>query len=230
MTRLPWVAVAIALSGSPVPAQTPPEVPVIVTQGTASLKRAPDQAWVSISAEARAGKSADAQQKAASAMTALQAALKIVNLPADAIKTTNYSLQPEMEYLNGSSHVKGYVALNQLEVRVDALDKVSQVLDVAGASGATSISGLRFDLKDRATVEREALRLAVQDAMARAQAMAAGAGRTLGPITRVEEQRSEGPAPRPFMALAARADAAQTPISPGETEIRAQVTVTVAIR
>ena len=235
MTRFATAFVIFLFSG-PTLAQIPQtqipqtDSPVIVTQGEASLKRAPDQAWVSISAEARAQKPADAQQKAADAMSTLQAALKRVGLPADSIKTINFSLQPDMEYVAGSSRLKGYVVVNQIEVRVDALDKIGDVLDAAGTSGATSISGLRFDLKDRAAVEREALKQAVQDAMLRAQSMAAGAGRTLGPILRVEEQRGGGPMPREIMTLAARAPAAQTPISPGETEIRAHVVLTVAIR
>jgi uncharacterized protein YggE len=221
----------LLLSAHPAASQTSQtEQPVIVTQGEASVKRAPDQAWVSISADARAPKSADAQRKAADAMTALQASLQRLGLPADAIKTTNFSLQPDIEYVAGSSRLKGYVVTNQIEVRVDALDKISDVLDAAGTSGATSIAGLRFDIKDRSAVEREALRLAVQGAMLRAQAMAAGASRTLGPIVRIEEQRGPGPMPREVMAMAARTSAAPTPISPGETEIRAQVILTVAIR
>jgi uncharacterized protein YggE len=233
MSRFASPLLILALSAIPARAQTPSpptEPPVIVTQGEASVKRAPDQAVVSISAEARAPKSAEAQRKAAEAMTTLQAALKNVGLPADAIKTTNFSLTPDMEYSGGSARVKGYIVSNQIEVRVEAIDKISDVLDAAGSSGATTISGLRFDLKDRPAVEREALRLAVQDAMQRAQAMAAGAGRTLGPILRVEEHRAGTPVPREMMTLAARAPGAQTPITPGETEIRAQVVMTVAIK
>ena len=70
---------------------------------------------------------------------------------------------------------RGYIARNQIDVRVDDLDRLGPAIDAAGASGATSMAGLRFDLKDRAGAEREALRLAVEDAMARAKAIAAGA-------------------------------------------------------
>jgi uncharacterized protein YggE len=220
----------MALAASPVFAQTPrDDTPVIVAQGSGSLKRAPDQAWVSISAEARAAKPGDAQRQSAAAMTALQTALTSVGLANDAVKTVNYSVRPDVDYTNGSSRVKGYIASNQIEVRVDDLSKVSGVIDAAGASGATSIAGLRFDLKDRAGAEREALRLAVQDAMSRAQAMASGAGRSVGPILKVEEQRSFQVLTQTFMR-ASGAAAADTPIAAGESEIRAQVVLTVGIR
>jgi uncharacterized protein YggE len=95
------------------------------------------------------------------------------------------------------------------------------------------VTSIRFDLKDRAGAEREALRLAVVDARARADAAAAGAGGAVDRVLRIEDVRQVrvGP-PRPMMAMAreAAADVQQTPIEAGELEIRAQVTLTVSIK
>ena len=113
------------------------------------LKRVPDQAWVQIAAETRAQTPAEAQRLAAEAMTSVQAALKKAGIAADAMKTTGYSLQPDIDWSGGRSRVRGYIARNQIEVRVDALDQFGAVIDAAGSSGATSMAGLRFDLKDR---------------------------------------------------------------------------------
>ena len=82
------------------------------------------------------------------------AALSKAGLPADAVRTTGVSLQPDMEYTSGRSRVRGYIARNQIEARVDDLKKLAGVLDAAGSSGATSIAGLRFDIKQRAEAER----------------------------------------------------------------------------
>ena len=226
-------AMAIVCLAAPAAAQdaTPDsKLPVIVTHGQASVKRVPDVAWVSIAAEARAATSAEAQRMAAEAMTGVNTALSRAGVAGDAVRTSGYTLQPDMEYVNGRGRVKGYIARNQVEVRVDDLKKLGSVLDVAGASGATSMAGLRFDIKDRAAAERDALRLAVQDAMARAKAIASGANASLGAIVRIDEQSAQ---PQPVYAMrmsAAAADAPQTPISPGELEIRAEVTLTVGIR
>ena len=225
---LPLIAPAASAQTMP---QGPPGPPVIVTQGTGELKRAPDQAWVSIAAEARATTPADAQRQAAEAMTAVQKALRGARLPADAIRTTGYTLQPDFQYEGGRARIRGYIARNQIEVRVDDLDRLGAAIDAAGASGATSMAGLRFDLKDRSGAEREALRLAVEDAMARARAIAAGANASLGPIVRIEEQGGMRQPPMPYVAMAREsAQAAPTPITPGEIEISANVTVTVQIR
>jgi uncharacterized protein YggE len=228
------VLVAVLCSAAPVWAQqtAPPaqQPPVIVTRGEASLKRAPDQAFVSIAAEARASSPAEAQRNAADSMKAVQAALGKAGIGNDAIRTTGYSLQPDMEYTNGRARVRGYIVRNQLEVRVDDLQHLGAVIDAAGQSGATSMAGLRFDLKDRASVEREALRLAVQDAMARARAIASGANAQIGAIVRIDEQGGYEPPQIQAMAAMRMEKAADTPVSPGELEVRAQVQLTVGIR
>jgi uncharacterized protein YggE len=215
------------------PATAATETPVIVAQGEATVKRAPDVAWAQIAVETRASKPEPARQKAADAMTSVMAALKRT-LPADAIRTSGFSVEPEMEYVGGSAQLKGYIARNQIEARVDDLEMLAGVLDASVSSGATSVSGVRFDVKARAQDEREALRLAVEDAMGRAQAMAAGAGRSVGTLLRVQEQRaSAGPVFRsavPMAAAAGRAPLTETPVAPGEIEIRGVVTVTVGIR
>jgi uncharacterized protein YggE len=228
---LPGLLILIPLIAS---AQTPPadqnQGPVIITRGEGEVRRAPDQAWVTIAAETRANTPGEAQRQAAEAMTAVQAALQKTGLPPDAIKTTAYSLRPDTEWVNGRARIRGYIATNQIEVRVDVLDRLGAVLDAAGSSGATSIAGIRFDLRDRAAAEREALRLAVEDALARARAMASGARANVGPILRLEEQMEFRP-PMPVTMRMADASAAQeTPITPGEVEIRATVMATVAIR
>jgi uncharacterized protein YggE len=230
------VFVVVAVVPSPARAQSAAaaaDAPVIIAQGEASVKRAPDVAWAQIAVETRASKPEDARQKAAEAMTSVMAALKRT-LPADAIRTSGFSVEPEMEYVGGSARVKGYISRNQVEARVDDLEKLAGVLDASVSSGATTVSGVRFDVKARAQYEREALRLAVEDAMGRAQAMAAGAGRSVGTLLRVQEQRaSVGPVFRSAAAMApggGRGGAMETPVAPGEIEIRGVVTVTVGIR
>jgi hypothetical protein len=214
-------------------AQNAPDVPVIVTTGQAEVKMAPDRAWVAINAESRAKDPKEAQRLNAAAMNAVMEKLKGMNLGADAIRTTSYELHPEFDYVDRKQTLRGYVARNSIEVRVDEIERIGDVLGVAVGSGATSVGGLRFGLKDRDGAEREALRLAVRDARARAEAAASGAGMQILQVWRVEEQRMSGPEPpRPMMrqvAMESAADAAP-PITPGTIEIRSVVSLTVLIR
>lgn len=232
---LSFPIVLLALVALPARAQTaspPGDGPVIVTTGEGTVKLAPDRVWVSIAAESRARSPRDAQRANADAMSAVLNRLKGAGLPADAIRTSGYDLQPEFDFANGKQTLRGYVARHTVEVREDDITRVGEILDVAVASGATSVSGIRFDLKDRSAADREALRRAVADARARADAAASGANLRVERVLRIEEQRAVVQEPRPMMMMrqAVTADSAQPPITPGELEIRAMVTMTTSIR
>jgi uncharacterized protein len=227
---------AAAIAQTPGAAEAGPkagttEAPVIVTTGEGVVKLAPDRAWVSIAADSRAKSPREAQRTNADAMKAVLDKLKAMGLPADAIRTSGYDLQPEFDYANGRQTLRDYIARNTVEVRIDDLARAGDVLDAAVGSGATSVSGIRFDLKDRDGAEREALRLAVADARARANAAASGAGLHVERVVRIEEQRVMVPEPRPMpmRTMAMQADA-PPPISPGELEVRATVTMTSSVR
>ena len=235
MKFIPSVLLAMALA-SPAPAQTPaspmaPLQPSIVTHGQAIVTARPDRAYVTIAAESRSKNSADAQTQNAAAMAAVLQKLEQAGVPKDAIRTVGYVLQPEFDYANGRQTFRNYLARNTVEVRLDDIDRVGRAIDAAATGGATTITGIRFDVRNRAALERDALRLAVADARARADAAAAGANATIDRIIRIEEDVNYEP-PRPMMRMAAQAverDVA-TPVEPSTIEIQSRVTVTVSLR
>jgi uncharacterized protein YggE len=224
----------LAATGSTVAAQEPTApnaTPAIVTSGEASVRRVPDQAFITLAVETRARNPRDAQKQNAVSMTEVQQRIAGAGLDKDAVRTTGYSIQQEFDYPNGRRTPREYVARNGLEIRIDAVDRTGEILDLA-QTGATTISGVRFDVKDRPAAVREALRLAVVDARARAEALAAGAGRTLDRILRIDDAR-QNPAPTMMRMggfAAKTAEDAATPVEPGTIEIHAQVTLTVAIK
>jgi uncharacterized protein len=216
-------------------AQTPaaPEgPPIVVTVGEAVVKRAPDQAWVTIAAESRAKTPTEAQKLNATAMSDVMLRLRGAGISTDAIKTSAYELRPEFDFVNNRQTLRGYVARNAVEVRVDDLNRLGQVLDVAVVAGATSVGGIRFDLKDRAAAEQQALQQAVADARAQANTAAQAASMKVERVLRIEVGRElPVPVPRPIpMRMEMAAAGGEPPISPGELEIRATVTMTAAIR
>ena len=229
------LALAFILAAAPVLAQTPAKPdPVIVTSGEGVVKRAPDRAFVSIAAESRARTAAEAQKLNVDAMSAVIDKIKSLGVTAEAIRTTGYTVQPDFEYQNGRQTLKGYIARNQVEVRVDDLPKLGEIMANAVGTGATNVSGVRFDLKDRESAESEALRLAVRDARRRADAAALGAGVKIVQVVRIDEQREiDTIRPMPMaMARGGMMDAAAPapiPVESGQIEIRARVTLTVKI-
>jgi uncharacterized protein len=233
--RIVLVSSLVLLLGGSAQAQQqrPDSVPVVVTAGEGVVNTVPDRAWVTITAESRAVSPREAQKLNAQAMSAVMQQLKGLGLPDDAIRTRAYDLQPHFDYKDGRQTLRGYLARNSVEVRLDDIARVGEVIDVAVSSGATNVSGVRFDLKNREEVEREALRRAVADARARADAAASGAGMTVTGVLRIDEQRAGIPPPQPMMTRMGAAEMvadAAPPISPGEYQVRVTVTLTAAIK
>ena len=223
-----FTLIPLAASAQPLPV---PAEPHVVTSGQGVVQAVPDRAWVTIGAESRASSAREAQRLNTVAMTPVIDKLKAAGIASDAVKTIGYDVQYEWDFVNNKRVGRGYVARNTVEIRIDAVDRVGDILEIAGTSGATSLGGIRFDLKDRSKLEREALRLAVADARGKADAIAAGAGRTIERILRIEEQGvSGGPVPMYRREMSVQAAAAPPPIEAGQTELRAQVTMTAILK
>jgi uncharacterized protein YggE len=223
------VLLALMLLALPTVAQErSPAEPVLVVRGEATVRRAPDVAYVTAATESRAKSPREAQRANAELMTAVQKRLADLGLPRDAMRTLGVELEQEFDNAGGRRIPRGFVARNAIEIRVDDAGRAGEIADAAVGAGATAIAGIRFDLKDRAGAEREALRLAVVDARARAEAAAAGAGRALDRILRIEEGGTVRP-PRQVMAMARTAEPV-TPVEASPIEITSQVTLTVAIK
>ncbi len=207
--------------------------PVLLTQGEAIVRATPDRAVLMLGTEARASDPKQAQASDAKAMVAVQQALSHAGIPEAAIRTVSYDLQLEYDYANGKQVPRGYVARHGIEVRIDDITKTGEVIAQAIGSGAAAVHGVRFEMKDRKPLEREALKKAVEDARARADAAAAGAGAAVVGVIRIEEGNVMA-TPPPMYERAMRtamADATpETPIAAGELQIRSTVTLTTALK
>lgn len=231
---LRFTVLALIWPALPLFAQTPQQQdgPVVVVSGEGVIKAAPDQAWVTIGAESRSRNPKEAQTQNATAMSAVQQKLAAAGIAKDALRTLSVDLQLESDWVNGRQVPRGYVARNTIEVRLDDIARVGEVIDIAVTGGATAVHGVRFDLKQRQSLEREALKLATADARARAEAAAAGAGRAIDRVIRIEEPSGRPyPPPAPMLMARTAEDArAQTPVIAGEIEIRANVMLTATLK
>lgn len=207
--------------------------PVLVTHGEATVTAVPDRAILTLGTEARANDPKAAQAQDAKSMAAVQQSLAQAGIPEAAIRTVNYDLQLEYDFSNGKQTPRGYVARHTIEVRIDDVRQTGDVIAKTVASGAAAVNGVRFDLKDRAQAERDALKKAVEAARTRADAAAAGAGMSVAGVIHLQDDGAVSTPPPMYaraMRVAADAAAPETPVSAGELEIRASVTLTVGLR
>lgn len=228
------VVLSVAATGSAQTPSTASSEPVVVVSGEGVVKAAPDQAWVMFAVESRSKNPKEAQAQNAKVMTTVQERLVAAGIPKDAIRTLSYDLQFESDWVNGRQIPKGYLARNTVEVRLDDISRVGEAIDIGITNGVNSVHGVRFDLKRRDALEREALKLATADARARAEAAATGAGLAIGRVVRIEEPVRGGyPPPVPMMREMAMQDAraaASTPVVAGEIEIRSTVVLTAQLK
>lgn len=208
---------------------------LVIAAGAGVVKRAPDQALVSVTSEARSQIPREAQAQNAKVATAMRAALAQFSLPPDAVRTLGVDMQPEFDWANGKQTLRGYLATNAIEIRLDDVSRVGEVVDAVVRAGATRVTGVRFTLKDMASAEQEALKIASAAALGRARAMAEGVGRGVDRIVRLDETGGdviEPPRPVPMMRMAAQAADAvpPTPVTAGEVEVRVRVTLHATLR
>jgi uncharacterized protein YggE len=239
MLRFSQIALALLTLVPAVPAGAqsappiPPDLPIVTVRGEGVVRMAPDRALVRVGAESRSRDPKEAQNSNAAAMSAVLQKITGTGIPKDAVRTLVVSLQQEYDFSGGRQTPRGYLARNVVEVRVDDLSKLGDVLDASVSSGATSIQGLQFDLKERTKVEREALTRAVADATARAEAAASGARKAVDRVIRIDET-TQGPIMRPQAEFRMAAESAgappATPVAEGEIEIRSIVTLTAVIK
>jgi len=124
--------------------------------------------------------------------------------------------------------VVGCRAGEDIALFVTDVSVLDTVLSTLVAAEPTDLQGPRWVLTDPAAARREAQRLAVADAKARAEGYAAALGGTLGPLRRLSEA-SEPAAPVAFRAAARESsapDVRELGLEPEPVSVTARCTTT----
>ncbi len=101
---------------------------------------------------------------------------------------SNYSIYPEYEYLpEEGRQFKGYRVNSQVTVKIRDLEKIENVLALAGKYGANQVSGLSFTIDDRENLKDEARDKAILDAKQKASYLSEKLGMRLGKIISYNE-------------------------------------------
>jgi uncharacterized protein len=204
----------------------------ITVSGSGDVSVSPDVADVLLGVTVTKPTVKDARAAAATAMTAVLAAVKQDGVADKDITTVNLSLNPVYDYSSGNSvpRLTGYQYSNTIKVTVRDLTKVANVVDDTAGAGATTIQGISFRLDNTTPVQAQARKLAMTDARARADALAQAAGVSIKGVASISEVTSSPITYYPQMSAAGVAkDSVSTPIQTGTTDILVQVTVSYLI-
>ena len=196
----------------------------IAVNGNGSVQAVPDQVAFSFGVQTSAKTASAALAANAAAATKVIAALKAAGIAAKDIQTQQVSVSQRLS--DDGQTVLGYNASSSVSATLPSIAEAGAVIDAAVAAGADTVDGPALTLSNQRTLEHKALAAAIQDAKARAQALADAAGVSLGSIVAITE--SGASAPMPFSAKAADSAGASVPIEPGTQEVQASVSVTFA--
>ncbi len=208
------LAALVGLSAMSAQASELPEGPHIVTSGTASVDAVPDIATLAIEVNVAAKDAATAKKQADERVAQYLSFLEQNQIAKKDISAANLCTQPDYDYQNGKSILKGYRAVRTVEVTLRQLDKLNSLLDGALKVGLNEIRSVSLGVAQPDAYKDKARKAAIDDAIHQAQALAAGFNSKLGPVYSVRYHVSNYQ-PSPVVRMMKAADA--TPVSAQET-------------
>jgi uncharacterized protein YggE len=205
--------------------------PSVQANGAATVSAPPDQATIDANVFASGASAQEAASKNAAQVATLLGTLGKALGASAVINTTNYYIYPNYQSTPPYNTITGYTASATVRVILSDLTQAGAVIDTAVASGASSISGISFSLKDSEPQRRQALQMATQQALAHANAMAIGSGHSVGAVRSVQEGTYAAITPIYIAGGGAGPGAGgggqtPTPVQPGTIQVTANVTVT----
>lgn len=213
------LAAVVGFSTMAVQANELPDSPHIVTSGTASVDAVPDIATLAIEVNIAAKDAASAKKQADQRVAQYLSFLEQNGVAKKDISSANLRTQPDYDYQNGKSVLKGYRAVRTVEVTLRQLDKLNSLLDGALKAGLNEIRSVSLGVAQPDAYKDKARKAAIEDAIHQAQALAAGFHSKLGPVYSVRYHVSNYQ-PSPMVRMM-KADAA--PVSAQETYEQATI-------
>ncbi len=203
----------------------------ISVTGNGKVYLAPDVAYVYIGVQSQANNVGDALNQNNSKAQAIAGTLKELGIADKDIQTSGFNIFPQQQYSpEGQLTGTTYIVDNTVNVTVRDLSVLGKLLDAVVRAGANSINGINFDVVDKSKAISEARKLAIEDARATAEELAAGTGVTLGNLLSLNSYLNTGPVTMYDSKGGAAASVGQVPVSAGQLMISVDVNASYEIK
>lgn len=222
--------------------------PSITVTGVGETFAVPDVAMFTFTVTKDAKTMAEAQDQVSELANKVVAQLKSAAIEEKDIKTEGFNAYPKYENrassisactptycppYNNNPVIVGYTVSHTYSVKVRNLEKASDIAKLLTDANVSSISGPDFTIADIDSVKDDARGLAIIDAKEQARVIAQQLGVRLGKVIGFDVS-SGGSYPmatyKAYSAGMADMAASEPEIAPGESSIKAQVTITYSIR
>lgn len=197
--------------------------------GEGKVEAVPDTTYVDAGITVDKASSVDeAQKKINDTNNKIIAGLKAIGIEKADIKTSNYSISPNYNYVNNENKLDGYNGNVTITIKVRDPQMASKVIEVVTAAGANQIQGSRFVVDKPELYREQARNVAIKNAKDQAQNLAKNLGIKLGKITNIVESSPNQPILYKAMAaegIGAGGGGGPTQIEPGSQTITSIVTL-----
>lgn len=165
--------------------------------GEGKVEAVPDTAYVDAGITVNKAASAEkAESMLSDVNNKLIAAMKALGIEKADIKTSNYSITPNYEYISTGNKVDGYNGNATITIKVKNIPLLSKVISEVTNAGANNISGTRFVIDNPEKYREQARDRAIENAKTQAAKLAKNLGISLGKVINVVESSSNNYYPR----------------------------------
>lgn len=205
--------------------QQPPVTREMTVTGNGEIVAQPDYVQIQFEVRTEGDAITAAQQENANIMTRVIESIMALNIPREAIQTAAYTISPQYDFIEGRQVFRGYVVQNAITVKITDISQAGTVIDTAVQNGANEVSAIQFKIEHVDAYYRQALNLALVNAMEKAKSMAdmMQVPVQLVPFEIIEQ--SQNVTPVPYRAVQMTAQEMTTPIEEGRMPIQASVQV-----
>ncbi|MBS4208013.1 SIMPL domain-containing protein [Bacillus sp. FJAT-50079] len=201
-------------------------VNMIKVNGEGKISIQPDVAEVTLGVATEEPSLEQAQGKNAATMATIKHALHRIGIQDEQIQTTNYSIYPQYDFVDGKQIFRGYRVEHMLRITVKQIDRTGLVVDTAVNNGANIVSGTSFNTSHYNYYYQHALSSAIINASQKAETIAQTLGiQLVKPPSSVTELSRQQSGPIPYQATALLKSEAATSVEPGTMEIISHVVV-----
>lgn len=207
--------------------------PMLNVTGRATVYAEPDTLTISFSVRNVDKDPSKALDANSAAMTKLMDALKALNLDADAVQTSMFSITPEYNHTSSGQQFRGYSISNTVNVKTKQFKRAGEIITKGVNAGANQVDWIQFSLSDLREPRNKAIAEATARARQNADVLAAAAGVEIKSVHRIDLDPAEAPVmyrpARLGMSFDAAASSKEAPINPSDIEVTATVSVEYAI-
>jgi len=170
------------------------EITGISVTGNGSISVSPDMATISLNVETTGNTAKDTQTKNATIYQDVIKSLTKTGIKEGEITTSSFQVSPTYRYDEKLGRVQtGYECNHFLSVTTKDTKNVGTYIDAAISAGATNENGVSFSLSNYNQYYEKALVLAVNNAAAKANAIASAIGKKITSPLSVTEQSVSQP-------------------------------------